>query len=151
MMAKSNELNVDVNVRLSVSDDMAERCIQLLAMYLDDNPEKTLLMECNEDKKHRGRIVDLTAPAREEALVIAHVSDIPCYTERIWLEARGGSLLHVEYKRWGGGDADYIYFLVQNGPNNEVGWRVDTYNSDWRCWTKKPTLEQRKAVKWYEA
>lgn len=151
MMAKNNELNVDVNVRLSVSDDVAERCMQLLAMYLDDHPGKTLLMERNEDKKHHGIIKDLTAPAREEALMIAHADDIPCHTERIWLETRDGALFPVEYKRWSG--KDYIYFKDRNdnyryNPYNELGWRADTYNCDWRCWTAKPTDEQRKSVIW---
>lgn len=145
MMAKSNDLNVDVNVRLSVSDDVAERCMQLLAMYLDDNPEKTPLMERDENGKHHGKIDDLTAPERDKALVIAHASDIPCHTERIWLETREGALFPVEYKRWSDG---CIFFYDRYNPFNELGWRPDTYNRDWRCWTKMPTPDQRQGVEW---
>lgn len=149
-MAKSNELNVDVNVRLSVPDEVAERIMTLLAMYLDDHPEKTLLMECDENRKHHGRIEDLSAPdSCDMALVIAHASDIPCHTEQIWLETREGPVFPVEYKRWD--DTNYIYFYDRYTPYNEMGWKADTYNCDWRCWTKKPTFDQRQAVEWNEA
>ena len=36
-------------------------------------------------------------------------------------------------------------------PNGRVGWcKLDDYGKTWRCWTAKPTEEQREAVKWYE-
>ncbi len=147
-MAKNNELNVDVNVCLSVPDEVAERIMTLLAMYLDDHPNKALLMERDENGKHHGKIDDLTAPERGDALVIAHASDIPCHTERIWLETREDALFPVEYKRWD--DTDFIYFYDRYKPYNEFGWRADTYNCDWRCWTKKPSEEQRETVEWNE-
>lgn len=34
-------------------------------------------------------------------------------------------------------------------PNGRVVWyRLDDYGRKWRCWTEKPTDEQRKAVEW---
>ena len=36
-------------------------------------------------------------------------------------------------------------------PSGRVVWyRMDDYGKTWRCWTKKPTDERKKAVKWYE-
>lgn len=34
-------------------------------------------------------------------------------------------------------------------PNGRVGWyKLDDYGKTWRCWTARPTDEQREAVKW---
>lgn len=34
-------------------------------------------------------------------------------------------------------------------PNGRIGWyKLDDYGKTWRCWTSKPTDEQREAVKW---
>ena len=34
-------------------------------------------------------------------------------------------------------------------PNGRVGWcKLDDYGKTWRCWTARPTEEQREAVKW---
>lgn len=36
-------------------------------------------------------------------------------------------------------------------PNGRVGWcKLDDYGRTWRCWTSRPTDEQREAVKWNE-
>lgn len=39
-----------------------------------------------------------------------------------------------------------------NGPEweDDYGdvWKMPEYNKKWRCWTEKPTDEQRKVVKW---
>ena len=46
------------------------------------------------------------------------------------------------------------YILMRENKLNEPRWACD-YNKDrsngWRCWTSKPTEEQRKAVKWDES
>ena len=39
-----------------------------------------------------------------------------------------------------------IYMLMNYGFNSAL-W-AETYNATWRCWTSRPTDEQRKAVKW---
>ena len=34
-------------------------------------------------------------------------------------------------------------------PNGRIGWyKLDDYGKTWRCWTSRPTDEQREAVKW---
>lgn len=46
------------------------------------------------------------------------------------------------------------YILMRENKLSEPRWGCD-YNKDrrngWRCWTSKPTEEQRKAVKWDES
>ena len=39
--------------------------------------------------------------------------------------------------------------LGMSEPSGRVVWyRLDDYGKTWRCWTSRPTDEQRKAVKW---
>ncbi len=45
-MAKLNDLQINVNVGISVSEETVERCCQLLSIYLTDNPNKKV--EVNE-------------------------------------------------------------------------------------------------------
>jgi len=40
----------------------------------------------------------------------------------------------------------YVFFAIRNGTIQI--YRVDRYGISWRCWTSRPTDEQRKAVKW---
>lgn len=69
-------------------------------------------------------------------------NDCPDYVYLEWLNCcvccikdEGESNKSVGYFAYGIG-ANYYQFL----------W--DTYGTRWRCWTAKPTDEQRKAVKW---
>lgn len=41
-MAKIEELTVEVNARLFVSDETAERCLRLLEMWQKDNPDRQI-------------------------------------------------------------------------------------------------------------
>lgn len=40
---KLQELNIDVTASLTVSEQTAERCLRILEMYLQDNPEKYIV------------------------------------------------------------------------------------------------------------
>lgn len=41
--------------------------------------------------------------------------------------------------------------LGMSEPSGRVGWyKLDDYGKTWRCWTARPTDEQRKVVKWDE-
>ena len=42
---KATELTVEVNAKLSISDDTADRCLRLLEMWQDDNPNKFIEVE----------------------------------------------------------------------------------------------------------
>lgn len=58
-MAKTDELTVDVVAKLTVSDETAKRCMALLEMYMDDNPDSYIvcdIVEHNGVMRHRLRI-----------------------------------------------------------------------------------------------
>jgi len=42
---KVNDLTIDVNARVTVSDETVERCLRIIEMWIDDNPDKTILGE----------------------------------------------------------------------------------------------------------
>lgn len=44
-MAKTNELTVDVTTMLTVSDETAKRCMVLLEMQMDDNPDRSIVCD----------------------------------------------------------------------------------------------------------
>lgn len=52
-MAKKIDLTIDVDARLTVSDETAERCLRLLEMWQDDNPGKRILQERQRDGSTR--------------------------------------------------------------------------------------------------
>ena len=58
MMAKKTDLVVDVDARLTVSDETAERCLRLLEMWQDDNPGKMIQQERRRDGSTRFWIYD---------------------------------------------------------------------------------------------
>lgn len=61
-MAKFDELTVEVAAKLTVSDETAKRCMALLEMWMDDNPDKNIvcdLVPCKDMKRRRLRIEHL--------------------------------------------------------------------------------------------
>lgn len=48
-MAKINELPIDITARLTVSDEMADRCLALLEWWQNDHNEQRLMATTNAD------------------------------------------------------------------------------------------------------
>lgn len=48
-MAKASELTVEVNAKVTVSDETANRCLRILEMWQEDNPDKSILCEQEKD------------------------------------------------------------------------------------------------------
>ena len=44
-MAKRDELTGEVTAKLTVSDETANRCMTLREMWMDDNPDKTIVCD----------------------------------------------------------------------------------------------------------
>lgn len=111
------------------------------------SPPETFYCADGETKEEEHE-TDLSAPdSCDMALVIAHASDIPIHTERIWMETRAGELWPVQYRYW---DGDLLHFLDKYSPIADAVFDAGQYLTTWRCWTAKPTNEQREAVKWDE-
>lgn len=45
-------------------------------------------------------------------------------------------------------NVDWLYFVF--GSDDSYGESVHLYGKNWRCWSAKPTEEQREAVEWTE-
>ena len=72
-------------------------------------------------------------------------------TRLIWIEERNANALRITKPTY------YDFFEEEDEEPiiiNYVGtdyydhFKQNTYGKDWRCWSSKPTEEQRKAVKW---
>ena len=60
--------DITVKISVSVPDEMAKRCMSILEMWMDDNPDKNVvcdLVPCKDAVKHRLRIETLKREARE--------------------------------------------------------------------------------------
>lgn len=104
--------------------------------------------------KNNGQPCETLAPLLDDAIVLLkaqrprvmaleEIQDGECY----WFEA-GKDLIIVpvicvRYEE----DARkrYICFTWQFGT---FSWEVDDYDKTWRCWTARPTEEQRKMTPW---
>ena len=67
--------------------------------------------------------------------------------ETVWAERWGDSKTIVaQFAPYDTIDDSFYFFTI----GNSVSYKVYTedYYKDWRCWTSRPTDEQRKAVKW---
>lgn len=67
-MAKFDELTVEVAAKLTVSDETAKRCMALLEMWMDDNPDKNIVCDivpCKDMKRRRLRIERLRQEVEE--------------------------------------------------------------------------------------
>lgn len=43
------DFSIDVSARITVSDEMAVRCLRILEMWQDDNPDKMIVGKKNSD------------------------------------------------------------------------------------------------------
>lgn len=50
-MSTINELTIDVYANLTVSDDTAKRCLKLLEIWQEDNPDKYVEGQTGKDGK----------------------------------------------------------------------------------------------------
>lgn len=67
-----------------------------------------------------------------------------CIESDVWYETITGVC------RWGALCYDVHKDLALYVSNGIVGVNPSTYGKTWRCWDKRPTEEERKAVKWDE-
>ena len=51
----NKKLEITVNANVTVSDEMAERCLRLIEIWMDDNPDKHIVVDKIEGK-HRAHI-----------------------------------------------------------------------------------------------
>jgi hypothetical protein len=73
----------------------------------------------------------------------------------MWLEEFGKQFpLHVVILKWDEddwqGEPNNIVNVYYFGTDEFDQFSLTDYNKAWRCWTHKPTDEQREAVKWDE-
>lgn len=64
----NGNVNITVTALMSVPDETAQRCMTLLEMWLDDNPDKNIVCDaipCDDRTRHRFRIQTLKSEVKE--------------------------------------------------------------------------------------
>lgn len=68
-MAKATEITVDVHVK--IPDDTICRCLRILEMWMDDNPDKRIVVDqvlYTDGYKHKIRIKDWSRKGADQEL-----------------------------------------------------------------------------------
>lgn len=90
-------------------------------------------------RQQQERIKELEAGQTARVMTLEEIKNANGY---IWKEYKGMHAMSAVLIEYGMErvpfDRDY--------PTNEYNWPF--YGKEWRCWTQRPTDEQRKAVKW---
>lgn len=63
-----NDVRISVTANVTVSDEMAERCLRLLEMWQDDNTDKVIICERSIDGKTKFRITKRKDYKRSEEI-----------------------------------------------------------------------------------
>lgn len=81
-----------------------------------------------------------------EELAAAQKTPVWRETKRIHKDLYNGWMLAYDIQR-GQGITGTRQGMTE--PNGRVGWcKLDDYGKTWRCWTSRPTNEQREATPW---
>ena len=102
----------------------------------------------NEDDPHCGDVLmrDALELLKEKQPRVLELTEFK-ESMPVWFEEKDGDIYCVLI-------ANYYGFDVRVLHNNKkyrsyfIDWLCDYYCIDWRCWSAKPTEEQRKAVPW---
>ena len=65
-MANLKDLTVTVNANLTVTDETVERCLRLIEIWQEDNPNKTIQGEWIDHSRVRYRIIPFPEGANHE-------------------------------------------------------------------------------------
>ena len=69
--------------------------------------------------------------------------------EVYWFDCPGNFILRpVICNMYDRGDSSYLNFVWQYG---NFSWKISEYGRTWRCWTSRPTEEQREVTPWTQS
>lgn len=70
----------------------------------------------------------------------------------VWLDEPNCVVVAATISNWVGlkNHAVTCFYGIEHTASEERDYMNNNYNKKWRCWTSRPTEEQRKAVKWDE-
>lgn len=100
-------------------------------------------------RQQQERIKELEAAQTAKWMTEEYIKCCLQIGEVVWLEWRRENKINpaIYYRLVNNGGDEAAEFHVLDG---FIGARLACYGTEWRCWTQRPTDEQRKAVKWDE-
>jgi hypothetical protein len=111
---------------------------------------KLLLMACAKAAWEAAVLVKAQSPSVMTLDEIGNALKMPLWkeTKSIHKDLYNGWVLEYDIQK---GQGIMGTALSMTEPSGRVVWyRLGDYGKTWRCWTARPTDEQRKAVKWDE-
>jgi len=106
---------------------------QMYLPYFDD-----------EDKDALTKAIEALTEQEPRVLTLEEVRD---EYEVVWLETKYLQPTVCLFDN-GESNVDWLYFVF--GSDDSYGESVHLYGKNWRCWSAKPTDEQREAVPWQD-
>ena len=99
---------------------------------------------------------DCLVPALRDALALLKAQEPRVMTlgkmregEVYWFDCPGNFILRpVICNMYDRGDSSYLNFVWQYG---NFSWKISEYGRTWRCWTFRPTEEQREVTPWTQS
>ena len=122
--------------------------LQILRTWCAVNPDYNMGLPVDDCVKAVGWLDDALALLRHEVSAqeprVMTLEDVK-EGEAYWLEMRGIASEYAICKLNDHGDSAFLDFAVQFGGKT---LESDRYGKTWRCWTSRPTDEQREAIPW---
>ena len=126
------------------------RCVSPVSHTCGDCPYQDNHVECA-----RRVVTDAIALLREQEARVMDAEEVARLTEEtyqwLWIEEIQNITWNLHCLR------AFVYskhpdtgefYILANGYRDIVKLEGDEYGKTWRCWSARPTEEQRKAVKW---
>ncbi len=129
-----------------------EKAISLLQQCLDERPYAAVrvsqIMSCIQEAVELLKEQEPKVLTREE---LKQFDERPCWFEShgTYMGQKGFWIIPYMFTCYE--TMYYVYPLMQTNDRGDCHWSelgLFAYNKAWRCWSSKPTDEQREAVKW---
>ena len=81
------------------------------------------------------------------------VDELECWEGAVYFECYKTDAYYAlinDFDKDAGMNGEFAFVDTAHGTSGWRVWECEHYNKIWRCWNKKPTFEQIKAVKWDE-
>ena len=130
-------------------DDRCDECPYERISY--DECSRQLRKDALELLRHGAPQLRVDNVPRREGALLLTVDDVPHWDGAVWLEFKVISGANGQGGTW-------AFYVAEQRPNFNFQLQrelqqltrlpIDTYGYYWRCWSKRPTDEQREGTEW---
>ena len=115
--------------------------------YDDEATEETLRYAVEQDLEDVGFEVDDVSILKEQEARVLDWNELEDWGNAVWFEDKDEHECYIALiANVGTYDAKFVN--VEPGMVHRLDFLHDFYKKEWRCWSARPTIKQRQAVKW---